>query len=293
LTNATDPTGALDDAAVAAAVGTTDAVVEAAGIPFHLRTWGDRGSMPVLLVHGVGASSAVWWRVGPALAAAGWRVVAPDLPGHGRTGHWTGHHRFRDLAADLLAFIAAAGLRRQPDLAVVGHSLGGLVAAELPGLGLHPAVLVLVDPPAVPRAAILSMLEDPAERRYDDLATAIEAVRGGNPTWSAVDVYAKAEALTQVDEAAARAILTDNSTWDGGLAALQDPAASDVPTWLIRGDPDAGGLIPDDAAGAFEERLGAERVITIPGAPHSPQRTHLEAFLAALTPILAARRPRS
>ena len=72
----------------------------AAGIPFSALSWGDPDGRPLLLVHGVTASAAIWWRVGPALAATGRRVVAVDLPGHGRTGHWTGRHRFRDNAAD-------------------------------------------------------------------------------------------------------------------------------------------------------------------------------------------------
>ncbi len=66
-------------------------VVTAAGIPFAHASWGDPAAPPLLLVHGLTASAAIWWRVGPALAAAGWRVVAPDLPGHGATGAWAGH----------------------------------------------------------------------------------------------------------------------------------------------------------------------------------------------------------
>ena len=62
-----------------------------------------------------------------------------------------------------------------------------------------------------------------------------------NPDWSAEDVLAKAEALIQVDVDAARAVLLDNGDWDGGLADLSDPAADGIPTWLIRGDPAAGG----------------------------------------------------
>ena len=84
-----------------------------------------------MLIHGVTASARIWWRVGPALAATGRRVVAPDLPGHGLTGHWTGHHRFRDNAADVAAWIRAAGLD-VPDLQVVGHSWGAMTAAALP-----------------------------------------------------------------------------------------------------------------------------------------------------------------
>src|SRR5712672_2940574 len=68
------------------------ATTTAAGIPFASIAWGDPADRPLVLIHGVTASSRIWWRVGSALAASGRRVVAVDLPGHGRTGHWTGHH---------------------------------------------------------------------------------------------------------------------------------------------------------------------------------------------------------
>src|SRR5206468_11563694 len=108
----------------------------AAGIPFAIRAWGDRAAAPILLIHGVTASSRIWWRLGPALAAGlGCRVVAVDQAGHGLTRRWTGHHRFADNAADLVAFATAAELAR-PDLRVVGHSWGGMTAAALPAAGL-------------------------------------------------------------------------------------------------------------------------------------------------------------
>ncbi|MGH2816717.1 MAG: alpha/beta hydrolase, partial [Actinomycetota bacterium] len=50
------------------------------------RAWGDGAdpSRPLtVLVHGVTSSSRTWWRVGPALAERGFRVLAVDLRGHG------------------------------------------------------------------------------------------------------------------------------------------------------------------------------------------------------------------
>lgn len=263
-------------------------VVEAGGIPYAIRTWGESGAAPVLLIHGVTASSRIWWRIGPALAVGlGRRVVAVDQAGHGATGHWTGHHRFADNAADLAAFIAAAGLAR-PDLRVVGHSWGGMTGAALPAAGIRPEVLVLLDPPAIPAAALATMLADPIERRYDDLAEAQAALGGLHPTWPHGDVLAKAEALTQFDEPAVRAILTRNGDWDGGLAALADPAAADVVVRIVRGDPAAGGLIPDAMAARLAKRVGTDNIFTIAGGSHAPMRTLPEAttlaLLRALTP---------
>lgn len=247
--------------------------VHAAGIPWSALTWGPAGGRPLLLIHGVTSSAANWWRLGPALAATGRRVVAVDLPGHGLTGHWTGHHRFRDNAADVASFARAAGLD-DPGLQVVGHSWGAMTAAALPAAGLRPATLVLIDPPALSHGEISALATDPDERTYTSLEEAAASVRAENPTWSDGDVHAKAEALTQLDEAAARSVLLDNGDWDGGLADLGDPAAAGVPVWLIRGDPGAGGYIPDAALPALAARVGASHVRTIEGAPHSPQRTH-------------------
>ena len=106
----------------------------AAGIEWSSIGWGDPGARPLLLVHGVTASARIWWRVGPALAASGRRVTAVDLPGHGHTGAWLGHHRFRDNAVDLVAWIRVAGLA-SPDVQVVGHSYGAMTAAALPWAG--------------------------------------------------------------------------------------------------------------------------------------------------------------
>jgi pimeloyl-ACP methyl ester carboxylesterase len=279
-------------AAVAAALDDPIApelgVVDAAGIPFATRAWGDPAAPPVLLIHGVTASSRIWWRIGAALAAGmDRRVVAVDQPGHGLTGHWTGHHRFADNAIDLVGFATAAELAR-PNLRVVGHSWGGMTAAALPAAGLAPEILVLLDPPAIRVAAIATMLDDPVERHYDDIDEAIAALGRLHPTWPFGDVAAKAEALTQFDEPAVRAILTQNGDWDGGLTALADPAAAGIPTWLVRGEPAAGGLIPDAEAGRIAERIGADHVITIDGGAHSPMRVRPVATTLALLRALAS-----
>ena len=253
----------------------------AAGIPFSAISWGPAEGRPLVLLHGVTASAQIWWRVGPALAASGRRVVAVDLPGHGLTGSWRGHHRFRDNAADVAAWIREARLATA-DLQVVGHSWGAMTAAALPRAGVRPATLVLLDPPAVSHARISQMASDPSEEPDRDRAAAIAQLTRANPVWSRRDVEAKADALVQLDVDAARAVLLENGDWDGGLADLADPSAAGLATWIIRADPSAGGYLPDERLPAFEAIVGAERVVTLAGAPHAPQRTHSADTVRAL-----------
>jgi pimeloyl-ACP methyl ester carboxylesterase len=241
----------------------------------------------LLLIHGVTASARIWWRIGPALATTGRRVIAVDLPGHGLTGHWLGHHRFRDNATDVAAWIHAAGLAT-PTLQVVGHSWGAMTAAGLPGAGVRPATLVLLDPPAISRAILAEMVRQAAGQLDSDPVEAAERLGAANPGWSSVDVDAKAEAMAQLDHEAARAVLLDNGDWDGGLADLTNPAAAGVPTWIFRGDPGAGGMLPDAALPPFEALIGADHVITLLGAPHAPQRTHPIALTQALLHALGS-----
>jgi pimeloyl-ACP methyl ester carboxylesterase len=263
-------------------------VIEAVGIPWSALVWGDPSARPLLLIHGVTGSAAVWWRVGPALAASGRRVVAVDQAGHGLTGHWTGHRRFRDNAKDIAAFARAAGLERA-DLQVVGHSWGAMTAAALPVIGFRPATTVLVDPPVLPFERISLEASDPNQQPFPSFEQAVASIRATEPGWAEGDIRAKAEGSMQLDVDAARAVLLENGDWDGGLADLREAAAADVETWLIRGDPAFGGYIDDAAAAEFADLLGADHVITIDGGAHSPQRTHpvetVAAMLRALGPV--------
>src|SRR5436190_1596946 len=87
-------------------------------------TWPVRGTPrgTVVLLHGLMARAATWWRIGPALAERGWHTSAVDLPGHGSAPRLPG-------AVDLDGF-AAALAERLPDRVdlLVGHSLGAVTA---------------------------------------------------------------------------------------------------------------------------------------------------------------------
>jgi pimeloyl-ACP methyl ester carboxylesterase len=255
--------------------------VEADGTRWSTLAWGPIDGAPVLLLHGVTSNAQTWWRVGPAIAAAGHRVVAMDLPGHGRTQGWQGRHRFEQTAEDVAGFVRAAGLDR-PELAVVGHSWGAMVAARLPVAGIRPRVLVLLDPPALTVAQFQVFVEDPSEQPYATYEAAAAAMRAANPGWSDGDVDAKARGLTEFNPDAVLAVLLENGDWDAGMSAAGEAQAAGVPVWVVRGEWDTGCLIPDALVPRLEAQLGREHVITIRDAPHSPQRTHPEATVAAL-----------
>lgn len=86
-----------------------------------LRTGGS-GEPPVLLLHGLGATGAVWDRLGELLRR---RLLVPDLPGHG------GSAPLPEYSFEALAAGVAEGLDEAGPVVVAGHSLGGVVALEL------------------------------------------------------------------------------------------------------------------------------------------------------------------
>jgi pimeloyl-ACP methyl ester carboxylesterase len=98
--------------------------VDVAGVRIHYRAWGDPALPGLVLVHGGAAHSGWWDHVAPQLT--GHRVVAPDLSGHGDSGHRP-VYEVRQWADEVVAVAAAAGLHRP---VVVGHSMGGWVAVS-------------------------------------------------------------------------------------------------------------------------------------------------------------------
>ncbi|WP_412093884.1 alpha/beta fold hydrolase [Mycolicibacterium goodii] len=84
------------------------------------------GDEIVLLVHGMGGSSATWQDVIPLLSQR-YRVIAPDLLGHGQSDTPRGDYSVGAFAVLLRDFLDVLGITR---VTVVGHSLGGGIAMQ-------------------------------------------------------------------------------------------------------------------------------------------------------------------
>ena len=100
------------------------------GVTVRVMSAGPIDGAPVLLVHGWGIFAYLWRRNIPALAAAGHRVHAVDLPGHGLSDRplAPGSYTLTAMTAHILALLDALGVRRG---ALVGQSMGGRIAVEV------------------------------------------------------------------------------------------------------------------------------------------------------------------
>lgn len=92
--------------------------------------YGDAGDGPaVLFLHGWGLSVRSYADALPLIAATGSRVIAPALPGFGRSDPLEGEYTFEALVAWVIELLDTLDLRES--IAVVGHSFGGAVAVAL------------------------------------------------------------------------------------------------------------------------------------------------------------------
>ncbi|MCA8930803.1 MAG: alpha/beta fold hydrolase, partial [Alphaproteobacteria bacterium] len=105
------------------------------GLDVHLLEagWEPPGRPLLLLLHGFPELAYSWRAVMPALAQAGFHVVAPDQRGYGRTLGWRADYdgdlrpfRMINLVRDALGLVWALG--RREVAAVVGHDFGSIVA---------------------------------------------------------------------------------------------------------------------------------------------------------------------
>ncbi|MFA9429371.1 alpha/beta fold hydrolase [Egicoccus sp. AB-alg2] len=93
----------------------------------RVAVYGEAGDGPPLVfLHGWGLSARSYARALPGIAASGWRVLAPALPGFGRSDALPGEYTFEKLANWVDDLLDHAGV--EEPAALVGHSFGGGVA---------------------------------------------------------------------------------------------------------------------------------------------------------------------
>lgn len=163
--------------------------VVANGLEHHVVTWGDETADPVLLLHGFMDAGATWDLVGPAIASAGFRVLAPDLRGFGESGTAPrgAYYHFPDYVADLAALAPKRPLR------IVGHSMGGTVATLFSGSQPERVkALVLIEgvgpPDNVPEIApdrmrrwLEQLASERTEKPIASMDEAVKRLRGNHP----------------------------------------------------------------------------------------------------------------
>ncbi|MYV99233.1 alpha/beta fold hydrolase [Streptomyces sp. SID3343] len=219
----------------------------------HVREWG-RGRRVAVLVHGISADSGGWWRVGPELARRGYRVLAPDLPGHGLSP------RHDAYSFDAMAAALADAVPLHPELAV-GHSLGGRLLALAAGR-IRPERLIFEDPAWSAGSATLASVFAARKR------LTAEDVAADHPGWAAEARRATIDSLARWDPTTAELVRTQR---------VFEPDPPRVPTLVVLADPSP--VVPPGAAARLA--AGGFTVRTVTGSGHVIHNDRFDGFLAA------------
>jgi len=230
-----------------------------------------------LLVHGLGSSGALMWRLGVALAAAGWHASAVDLRGHGSAP------RALDYTID--AFATDVGATTPADGGawdvVIGHSLGG--AATVVASSVAPSWarrLVLIDPGIVVLGADAEAVGASLEQAFAD--NRLELVRAEHPDWHPQDLELKVDAVARASRWAVEQTGSQNPDWD-----VRDACARVVvPTHVIGADPEVYSLFTGEIAAGVLAANPRFTMSIVPGAGHSPHRDQPDETIRQLLGVI-------
>lgn len=239
-----------------ARVGTSEIAYQAGG----------RGA-PLVLIHGLSGSGR-WWSRNVAELARHFEVYLVDLVGFGASRR-SRPFVLREAASVLARWMEQIGIERA---ALVGHSMGGHIAADLAAdFPARVERLVLVDPAVLPmelshRQHGTSMVREAIQMPVSFVPILVaDALRAGPVTiWRAAN-----ELLT-----------TDLRP---KLARIQ------APTLVIWGEHDA--LLPLDFGKQLGQHLRFEELVVIKGAGHNPMWDRPQAFNQVLLEFLGASAP--
>ena len=248
-------------------------------------SWGEEGRPLAVLVHGVTASSRTWWRVGPWFARNGWRAVAVDLRGHGkspRARHGPGPEPgLEDLAGDLHETVGGLLEPEESVDVLLGHSLGALAALELcRGHAGMVQRLVLEEPPGSESTdfdEVSRMIESDVARAREAPEIHRREQLAQNPSWSEEDSVANVESLRDCDARPVAAMVRDNLRYD--LATLA--GSFKVPTLLILGSEARGSALPEPERKAVVNALRRGTVEAF-DAGHGVHRDGFEGYVRLL-----------
>ncbi|MFL6438894.1 MAG: alpha/beta fold hydrolase [Terriglobales bacterium] len=251
------------------------------GIQIYYKDWG-KGPV-VTFSHGWPLSSDAWDGQMLFLVQKGFRVVAHDRRGHGRSDQATSENDMNGYADDLADLIAALDLH---DATLVGHSTGGGEVARY--IGRHgtkrvrKAVLVSAVPPIMVKSA--SNPEGLPIEAFDDLRTRFTNDRSQFYKDLAVQFYGANRPEAKVSQG----ILDQFWLWSmqAGLKNAyesikafsetdftEDLKKMDVPTLVMHGEDDQ--IVPvNDSAKKSARLIKGAKEIYYPGAPHGLTATH-------------------
>jgi non-heme chloroperoxidase len=251
---------------------------------------------PILLSHGWPLSSDAWQVELKLLADAGYRAIAHDRRGHGRSSKTYDGNDMDTYAHDLAELVTALDLE---DLVVIGHSTGGgevvRYAAQhgvgrvskVVTIGAVPPIMLQSDtnPEGTPIKALDGIRDAVLRDRsqfYQDLA---ESFFGANREGSSVSQGAKDDFWRQgmlVNLAAAYDCVKAFSETD----FTEDLKALTVPILIAQGDDDQ--IVPIDAAAKKSIDLVKDgRLVVYPGAPHGIYGDYQQALGANILAFLA------
>lgn len=248
-------------------------------LTLHVAIDGPAEAPPLLLLHSLGTEGRVWQKQAERLAGR-FRVIRPDLRGHGLSAVTPGPGRIAQFAQDAVSVLDALGIARAH---VAGLSIGGLVAQALaaaaPG---RVASLILADTAmAIPPPALWH--ERAALVRARGMAVIEEAV---------VARWVTPAALTAPETDGLRRMLLRTDP-EGYAAAAEALAAADLaadtarlrlPALVLVGDGDL--ATPPAAAAALAGAIPGARLVTIDRAAHIPTFEQADAVTAAMRRFL-------
>jgi pimeloyl-ACP methyl ester carboxylesterase len=268
--------------------------LSANGVRLHVAESGE-GPL-VLLLHGFPQFWWTWRAQLPALAAAGFRAVAPDLRGYGASDKPPRGYDLPTLSSDVAALVRALGER---DAVVVGHDWGGLLAWTMAALHPRSVRRLVIASMAHPRRLRAGMA-DPRQRRAlrhvlrfqlprlperrltrtDDDPVAELLQRWSGPAWvhtvdfaEAVERYRSAARIPQAAYGAMEYYRWAGRSQlrpDGLRYARRMAAPITAPTLQLHGELDPV-VLPGTARGSDRYVAGAYEWRTLPGIGHFPQ----------------------